>query len=205
MSQAEIKIALEDHLPEKALDQIAQLILIHKVNLTITRSRVSKLGDFRAPTNKRPPRLSINGDLNKYAFLLTLLHEIAHLLVWNTHRLKYRRIKPHGLEWKEEFQKLMNPFLNEEIFPNDLLSIMIKHIQNPKASSSSDIALQRALKKYDEGENLPILADLEIGDSFNFRGKRFEILKKNRSRYLCIEYISRKKFLIHSMIEIDML
>lgn len=203
MSLAEIKIALQDHLPEKALDQIAQLILTHKVNLTITRSRATKLGDFKAPTNNRPPRLSINGDLNQYAFLITLLHEIAHLLVWNAHGIKYRRIKPHGTEWKAAFQGLMVPFLTEDIFPIDILSVLINHMQNPKASSSADTALQRALRKYDAGETLPILADLDQGDQFEFRGRRFEILKKNRSRFLCREFVSKKKYLIHSMIEID--
>ncbi|HAD34265.1 MAG TPA: hypothetical protein DCF44_07170 [Chitinophagaceae bacterium] len=44
--------------------------------------------------------MSVNGNLNSYHFLITLLHEIAHMLVWEQFR---NRVKPHGLEWKHVF------------------------------------------------------------------------------------------------------
>ena len=47
-------------------------------------------------------------NLNPYRFLMTLVHEVAHLVAFQ----KYgRAIKPHGKEWKFTFQTLMLPFI----------------------------------------------------------------------------------------------
>ena len=150
----------------------------------------------------RPPRLSINSDLNPFAFLITLVHEIAHYLVWENYK-NYRGLQPHGIEWKRTFQGLMYPFLNTQIFPEKLLTILQGHMQNPKASSSSDVKLAQAIKEFDEGEKPTVLADLAIGDSFLFRERQFQKVKKNRSRYLCTENASQKQYLIHSLAEVS--
>ena len=42
-------------------------------------------------------------------------------------------VKPHGDEWKEEFQKMMLRFLNPEYFPDDILKALSRHMINPKA------------------------------------------------------------------------
>jgi len=196
------KEILAAYIPNKALDAVISLIHSHEINLNIKKSRTTKLGDFRPPNNKHAARLSINYDLNQYAFLITLIHEIAHWLVWKENN-NYKRLNPHGKEWKTTFQDLMTEFLIPEIFPDTLLRILKKHMQNPKASSSSDIHLVRELKKYDQGEPALILADLEIGDKFLLKNKAFQIVKKNRSRFLCIDLHSQKKYLVHSLAEIQ--
>ena len=201
MSKSDRNI-LAEYLPEESVDSILTLIHDHQINLNIKKSRATKLGDFREPTQGNPARLSINSDLNSYAFLITLVHEIAHYLVWENYK-NYRSLQPHGIEWKRTFQGLMNPYLTAEIFPDKLLIILQKHMQNPKASSSSDVKLTQAIKEYDEGEKQTILADLAIGDSFLFRDKQFQIIKKNRSRFLCTEKISQSQYLIHSLAEIS--
>lgn len=205
MDKKSIENILNEHLPEKALNAVVDLIIEHKVYLKITNSRSTKLGDFRVPGTGQQPRLSINYNLNPYSFLITLLHEIAHYLVWKEYQLVYRRIKPHGIEWKTKFQELMLPFLIPEVFPNSLLNVLLKHMQNPKASSSSDIQLVKELKKYDlNNKQQTVLADLEIGDLFIFRQAQFKIVKKNRTRYLCEEQQSKRRYLIHSLAEIDL-
>lgn len=193
---------LAKHIPAEALSGVAEIIKEHSINLIITNARSTKLGDFRAPFKGAPARLSVNGDLNQYSFLITLVHEMAHWMVWEK-QTNFRNIKPHGKEWKEIYKDLIQQFLKETIFPEPLLSILKKHMLNPKASSTSDIHLMRELKKYDGKEIKTVLSDLAIGSNFQFRGNKFEILKKNRTRFLCREKKSKRKFLIHALVEID--
>lgn len=193
---------LAKYIPENAIEQALELIIEHKINLNIKKARSTKLGDFRAPTANQAARLRINANLNPYAFLITLIHEIAHWVVWENYK-NYRGINPHGIEWKRTFSGLIDPFLNTSIYPEDLLGILKKHMTNPKASTSSDIKLMKALKAYDKGDKSITLSDLSEGEFFILKNKHFQILKKNRTRFLCIEIDSNKKFLVHSLAEID--
>lgn len=202
MSHMNQRDILAKYLPLNSVDQVFDLIVKHGINLQIKAARTTKLGDFKAPYNGLPARLSINGDLNPYAFLITLIHEIAHWLMWEQFS-KSRRIKPHGTEWKNTFKQLMLPFLSDDIFPENLLMVLRHHMKNPKASSSSDIHLMKALKEFDSGEKNLILADLEINAYFKLKGRVFQIIKKNRSRYLCREDNSRRNFLVHSLVDVE--
>lgn len=205
MEKNQIKDILKHHLPEASINDVVSLIIKHQVYLKITNSRSSKYGDFRVPGSKQQPQLSINYNLNPYAFLITLLHEMAHLVVWNKYRQVYRQIKPHGSQWKNEFKALMKPFLKSDIFPDTLLQILKKHMLNPKASSSSDLSLMKELRKFDPHKiETKLLADLYVGDVFLFKNLAFKILKKNRSRYLCENISNKKRYLIHSLAEINL-
>jgi len=202
MNREKNKNTLACFVPAPSLDAVFDIIVENKIHLNIKRARSTKLGDFRPPTRGMPPRLSINGDLNPYAFLITLLHEIAHWLVWQNYS-NYQDIAPHGLEWKRTYKALMEPFLNENIFPGSILTPLKKHMKNPKASSSSDIQLQRAIKVFNTGEQVILLADLKEGDSFVLRGRQFVILKKNRTRFLCKDLLIGSKYMIHGLAEIE--
>ena len=83
---------------------IQELIESHQLQIKVVEPRKSKYGDFKYRKNGTM-EITVNNDLNKHQFLLTLIHEIAHQL---TH-LKYGKVKPHGKEWKTTFKKLMNP------------------------------------------------------------------------------------------------
>ena len=72
------------------------------------------MGDYRPPYAGQGHRISINYDLNSYSFLVTTVHEFAHLLTWNEHK---RKAKPHGAEWKANFKRMMRPFFEKEVFP----------------------------------------------------------------------------------------
>ena len=196
------KEILTKYLPENTIDPILQLITDHTINLNIKRKRSTKFGDFRLPSKGKAARISINTDLNKYAFLITLVHEIAHWFVWAKYK-NYREIQPHGIEWKRTFSGLMYPFLNSEVFPQELLKILKKHMQNPKASSSADVALVKSLRKYDANNNNSLrIYDLEIGQSFIFKRIPFKIIEKKRTRYLCRDESTKKLFLINGLAEI---
>ncbi|PID68888.1 MAG: hypothetical protein CR968_00580 [Flavobacteriia bacterium] len=189
---------LAQYLPEKALDYVVSLLEQHPVHLKITRERSTKHGDFRSGLG-RQPMISINHNLNPYAFLITLLHEIAHYKVYK----KYiRRRKPHGKEWKTMFRDLMTPMLDQRIFPETLHNIMVEHMKNPKASSSSDPTLAKALKQYDTPNGTQLLNDLKTDDYFEFKGKVFKLGSKKRTRYMCHEVKTNRDYLINQLAEV---
>jgi len=170
--------------------------------LRITKKRISKFGDYRAATKQQPNRISVNSNLNKYAFLITLTHEFAHLLVWHQHQHK---VKAHGLEWKTEFATLMNVLLKKDVFPKHLKIVLENHLKNPPASSSRDINLINELKKYDDPSNMTQLCGIPEGAIFILNKKRiFRKGKKRRTRYLCKEISTKKEYLIHGVAEIEL-
>ena len=136
------------YLPERAVEPCFVLIEETGVHLKIVNERVTRHGDYRRLPNGRH-QVTINATLNKYRFLITLIHEIAHLVAFE----KYgRRIKPHGAEWKRTFQYLMLPYIRPEIFPTQLLPLLASHFRNPKASSMQDCLLPYNSSIY----NIPI-------------------------------------------------
>ena len=104
---------LKAYLPEGSFDAVVEYLLHYKVQLTITKERKSVLGDYRNSHANENHRISVNGNLNKYAFLVTLLHELAHLF---TYERFGHRVSAHGQEWKNEFSKILAEFLLKKVF-----------------------------------------------------------------------------------------
>ena len=201
---AQLAEVLAKYVPEKAAYPAADIIQRYRVKVTITNTRASKYGDYRAPHNGLGHRISVNHDLNPYAFLITLLHELAHMVAHV--RYGHRDIQPHGNEWKREFQILLDEFTALHIFPDDVLEAVNKYARNIKASSCSDPHLLRALKKYDTrtGESIHLLEDLEEGACFILGKDRiFKKGKKLRSRYMCKEVGTNRDFLINGLAEVS--
>src|SRR3954467_6000025 len=112
MEKDQISAVLKKYMPEHAVEPCADWVIQHRVRVNITKSRASKYGDYRPPQRGKGHLISINHDLNRFAFLITFVHEIAHLSC----EIKYKRnIDPHGREWKQEFQLLLSPFLQQYI------------------------------------------------------------------------------------------
>ena len=170
----------------------------HEVHFKISRKRKTKLGDYRFPVDGKGHKISVNGDLNQYAFLVTTIHAFAHLTAFE----KYgRRIKPHGTEWKLEFRELFDPFLKGNYLPSELQIVLEKYLQNAKASSVADDKLARTLKSFDKKASL-FVEDLEFGSLFNLNGKNFKKGKKLRKYYLCTEISNNKQYRVLGIAEI---
>jgi SprT protein len=198
---SDLSRAFSKYVPTKALDTCIDWIVEHKVAVRITKSRNSKYGDYRPPSDGKGHRISVNHDLNKYAFLLTFTHEVAHLVTYN--KFKFR-VDPHGSEWKAEFKRLMTPFLRADIFPKDLVVAINGYMNNPAASSCSDIHLTRALARYDKrDERWKFLEEIALNTPFKIRsGRAFikgELLNKN---YCCTCLKSKHKYVINPLTEV---
>lgn len=192
---------LKEYIPEEAVKPISDWLHQNNVQLKISRSRKTKLGDFRAGRNGDFSRISVNNNLNRYAFLITLVHEMAHVEVWSK-KNGFRRIQPHGNEWRTAFSQMMEPFLNESIFPETLLPTVKNYFLKPKASSVSDPHLMKALKTFDAPNKNPQLNDLVSGDRFLFRNVAFEVVKKLRTRFQCRNLQNKRLYLIHGLAEV---
>ena len=127
-------------IPDGCLPEVINYLQHYKVHLTITRERKSILGNYRNKIYSKNHRITVNGNLNKYSFLITLLHELAHLLA---HEKYGHRILPHGAQWKSEYGKILIVFLQQKVFPDEIGKILIAGLKNPAASSCADIHLIR--------------------------------------------------------------
>ena len=193
---------LQNYVPKESLPILQKWFNQRPFELKIPKKRVTKFGDFRAATGNFQNRISVNSNLNQYAFLITLTHEFAHLLVWLKHKHK---VKAHGIEWKTEFATLMNVLLTKNIFPGHLKIVLQKHLKNPPASSARDVNLINELKKYDVPTNTIQLLNLPDGAKFTLNNKRTFIKgTKRRTRYLCKEISSKKEYLIHGVAEVEL-
>jgi len=178
--------ALTDYLPENSFEQVANYLHHYKVHLTLTRQRQSVLGDYRNAVHGKNHRISINGNLNKFSFLITLLHELAHLVAFEKFG---NRILAHGKEWKSVYKNLLADFVSRKIFPADIEQALYQSMQNPAASSCAEESLLRVLRKYDVAKkDVQLLEELSKGSLFKTDdGRIFEKGERLRKRFRCIE------------------
>ncbi|GAB4374825.1 MAG: hypothetical protein Kow0075_00780 [Salibacteraceae bacterium] len=202
MDFAEYKRRLSAFIPEKALLPTYRWWQDEPFKLVIAKPRKSKLGDFRVKTGRDCPTISINRDLNPYAFLITLAHEYAHLLDFKSRRsLK----NPHGRFWKTHYSKLLRELSDEGVFPDDILPALVKHIEAPSASSCADPHLLRALNLYNTASSSAVyLEELPEGADFTLENGRVFIKgKRRRTRYRCRELTTGKHYLIHHLAQVN--
>jgi len=186
--------------PEGAVSYCDKLYQRLNFEFKIKKNRQTKMGDYRYNFQSGKQLISINNDLNPYAFLITYLHEIAHLVAFNVHG---RGIQPHGKEWKRSFREIAQPMLHESIFPKPLLEALRNYFRNPKASSCSDPRLYQLLKKYDTNCDSILLKEIGTGEKFYFNEKLFLKLEKKRTRSVCQDINSGKKYLISEIAEVS--
>lgn len=193
MKREELLKVLSHFVVEGSENYLVQLLIDFKVQLKITRPRSTKFGDYRPPSAGKGHRITVNGNLNKYAFTVTLVHEIAHLVAFEKHG---NRHQPHGVEWKNHFKTLLMPLLEAPLFPRNIRIAALRYIQNPSASSCTDPLLFRSLHLTDN-ENLLLLERLPLNTVFVLENGRIFIKgEKLRRWYRCVEFKTGKIFRI---------
>ena len=189
---------LANYLPQEVIPYIENWIQEFKLDFKIVNPRKTKFGDFRpAYGSRKKHQITINNNLNKHAFLITTLHEFAHLFTWEEHG---RRVQPHGVEWKSIFAEMLVKFY--PLFPEDVQLALEKYIDNPKASSCSDKDLYKVLRKYDEYSQ-PYLDEISIGSEFLFNKKRYRSLEKRRTRFLVKNLHNGREYLISGIAQVE--
>lgn len=188
-------------LPPPLVGYVAEVVARQPVELRLSRPRRTKLGDHRPPTRAAARhRITINDDLNPYAFLTTLLHEIAHAATWERHRGR-RRTRPHGREWKEEFSALLGPVVAAGLLPDGVTAALARSLANPAAASCSDRGLVLALSEFDAPaagrvrvEDLDERAVFRAANGVVFRAGRMI-----RSRRACFELKTGREYRVHGL------
>jgi len=193
---------LQKYLPSHAVAPVFKMVEEHRIHLKIVNERVTRHGDYR-----RMPggvhQITVNANLNKFRFLITLIHEIAHLVAFERFG---RNIKPHGREWKFTFQELMLPYIRPEIFPGQLLPLIANHFRDPKASSDTDAHLSVTLKKFDPENDKNYIFEVPAGGLFRiYNGRIFKKGQKLRKRYECMEVSSGKIYLFQPNAQVEFL
>jgi len=194
--------ALEQFLPPDTFDMVAPHFYAHRIHLTLTHERKSVLGDYRIPTRSLPVhRISINSTLNRYSFLITLLHEMAHLLTWVHFADK---AAPHGREWKTQFRHLLVPFMGRRIFPADVEEALHAYLQNPAASTCTDARLYKALYRYDTRRpGYRLVDDIRVNGQFATEdGRVWEKVESLRTRARCRCLETGKMYFFQGIVEV---
>lgn len=188
-------------IPEGSASFVEEMLKPHHFLLKVVRPRKTKLGDFRPGLRGRPHQLTVNGDLHPYHFLLTLVHEIAHMKTFEKYSSK---VNPHGVEWQSVFQQLMHPILDSKIYPPHVEAEIARYLSKPKASCSADTRLLRVLREEDEMKSM-ILTLEDLPENAVFRlGSRPPMRKgkKRRTRFLCEELGTGRTFAVHPLAEV---
>jgi SprT protein len=111
--ESKVREVLRTHVPAQALEYCFLLWQQNPFDFHVRKKRISKAGDFTCH-HGRTPRITVNHDLSVHEFLITYVHEVAHLHV---HKQLGFRAEPHGEEWKRSFQQLLSPLLTIDTFP----------------------------------------------------------------------------------------
>ncbi|WP_127124656.1 SprT-like domain-containing protein [Pseudoflavitalea rhizosphaerae] len=192
---------LSQFIPPASVPRVLEYLQQYKVHLTITRERKSILGDYRHATLYKTHRISVNGNLNPYSFLITLIHELAHLVTF----IQYgNRVQSHGKEWKALYAMLLTDFMGKELFPPDVEQSLRRSMHDLPASSCADENLMRILKNYDPRQDgIVMVEQLQEGQLFDIgEGRIFRKGKKLRKRYQCVEVRTGKVYLFSPIYEV---
>ena len=206
MSTAEHPMeTLEQYVPAGSYEQLVHYLHRYKVHLTVTKARKSVLGDYRHPFHGKNHRITINGNLNQYEFIITLLHELAHLLTFERFG---NRTEVHGREWKETYSQLLTDFVALNIFPADVEKALKKSIANPAATANGETELLIVLRQYDTHKKpgVTMVQELPVGSAFETRdGRVFTKGDQLRKRFRCVEMKTGHVYLFSPVYEVRLI
>jgi len=195
---------LAEFLPDESFEAVIQYIHHYKVHLIVTQKRKTILGNYRHKGFNSHHTITVNGNLNKYEFLITLLHELAHLLTFEQFGNK---VEAHGKEWKYFYSKLLIDFVNKKVFPDEIKKALQKSILNPSATANGETELLRVLRKHNSNFNNNVVFLENIPHHALFITEKNRVFKKGikrRTRFECVEISSNKTYLFNPLAEVKL-
>jgi len=202
-----VVVHLRPLLPAGTEAYVHDLLGRHRIDVRLSRPRRTKLGDHRPPGRGRMAhRITVNNDLNPYAFLTTLLHEIAHAFTWERHRASRRWLRPHGSEWKREFEGVLAPLVSADVLPGEITTALAQSMSNPAAATCSDRGLLLALARYDRPDPGRIrVEEVALGAIFRTDcGMLFHAGPNLRSRRQCFECRTGREYRVHGLARVEL-
>lgn len=183
-----------------AIESFEEIVVDHPVIIRVSASRKSKYGDFRSFPGNRKDSISVNGNLIEPAFMLTLIHELAHKITWDEFK---RSVEPHGREWKNNMRLLLLKFLELEVFPTNLASAIKFHLNDWKAVTIRMKEVYEVLMQL-EGKDMIELDSLSIGESFLTEdGKSFFKEENLRKYVICLSRDNNKRYRVHKHLLVE--
>lgn len=163
-----------DFLPEDFQNYILGKIKQERIYFRISSPRISKLGDYKFNFSKNSHSISVNIDLSEIQFLITFIHELAHKKCYDCY---LGRVSSHGPEWKMIFVELLKDARLKLSLTREWESVFMTNILHPKAT----------FREFDNSiDGRLLLLDLAIASKFELKsGRKFQLIKKRRTRYLC--------------------
>lgn len=201
MTKAELESKISKFVPAGTEGYVVELLIDYKIQLKLNKPRTSKYGDYRSPMHSdKFHRITVNKDLNPYAFLTTFLHEVAHLTAFEKFK---NSIEPHGREWKNEFKLLLHRIVVHHQLPEDIQRALKHYMNDPAASSCSDKGLMKVLALYDNDQKL-FLDQIPEGSIFKLdSGRIFKKGKKLRSWYQCFQQPGNKEYRVSGISKVE--
>jgi hypothetical protein len=147
-------------------------------------------------------RISVNGNLNKYEFLITLLHELAHLLTFEQFK---NRVEPHGKEWKTNYSSLLIDFVKRNVFPQDVEQALQKSILNPAATANGETELMLVLRAYNATQKIGFISISSLPNDTLFATEDGRVFKKiglRRKRFQCLEISTGRHYIFSPLSEV---
>lgn len=198
-----LDVALSSRLPPGVASYVETLLGRQAMEVRVVRPRRSKLGDHRPPQRGvRVHRITINDDLNPYAFLTTLLHEVAHASTWERyHDHRRRGVRPHGREWQSEFAAVLRPIVGRDVLPTTVEAALAKSLEAPAAATCSDRGLVLALAEFDAERPGHVRVE-DLPERSVFRGPNgvvFRAGRRLRTRRQCFELRTGREYRVHGL------
>ncbi len=197
---------LQKYIPEEAIPFISQLIHEKSLLLKFVPARASKFGDYSHIRKQWQHKITVNRDLNPYAALVTLIHEIAHLY---TNEQYGRKVRPHGGEWKNIYAQMLRSALSQQLFPAGLAEVIYRHAFDPKASSCTDVTLYEAIRSYNspqhsqEPDHHINITEVAEESQFRYRGRVFLMKTRRRVNFLCEELRTGRKYIFKPFVMVE--
>ncbi len=180
--------------PEESRLLIRSLFSEYHFLFRITTPRKSRLGSYKGTRHDTRPVIQVNSDLGTYTFLLVFLHELAHLVVMKKHG---RKARPHGIEWKDAYRNLVQPFFDAHVFPTVLTAELHRYFRKTPATFHRDSRLINTLSSLEGGPEIVTVHDVPMNSTFTLMsGRQFVKIEKLRTRYKCFCPATRKYYLV---------